>query len=45
LYQKYIEEKLALEKDIKVKLFKEYIKFNSVKDNLLKKYNCKLLES
>lgn len=45
LYQKYIEDKLALEKSIKLKLFREYIKFNSVKDNLLKKYNCNVSNS
>ena len=44
LYKKYIEEKLVAEREIKVKIFKEQIKFNWVKDQLLKKYDCKLSE-
>jgi murein DD-endopeptidase MepM/ murein hydrolase activator NlpD len=43
LYEKYITDKIALEKQVKAKLFKEQLKFNSIKDTLLQKYDCKLL--
>ncbi len=43
LYKKYIDEKLAVEKDVKVKQLKEQIKLNNTKKNLLEKYKCEFV--
>jgi len=40
LYQKYIDDKLAIERDVKIKELQEQIKLNNTKRNLLEKYNC-----
>lgn len=40
LYQKYIDDKLAIERDVKVKELQEQIKLNNTKRNLLDKYSC-----
>lgn len=40
LYQKYINDKLAVEKDVKIKELQEQIKLNNTKKKLLEKYNC-----
>lgn len=44
LYEKYIKDKIEVEKAMKFKAFKEKIKFDNVKDNLLKKYNCNYVD-
>ena len=44
LYKKYIEEKVKLERNLAVKELKEKIKFNTVKENLFKKYNCDFID-
>ena len=40
LYQKYIDDKLKIERDVKIKELQEQIKLNNTKKSLLKKYNC-----
>lgn len=40
LYRKYIDDKLAIERDVKIKELQEQIKLNNTKKNLLDKYNC-----
>lgn len=44
LYKKYIKEKLELEKTVKLKEFKEKIKFNNARNGLLKKYWCTFID-
>ncbi len=44
LYDKYIKEKLAMEKDLKVKELRERIKLNNTKKQLLEKYNCEFVD-
>jgi murein DD-endopeptidase MepM/ murein hydrolase activator NlpD len=44
LYQKYIDEKLELERDVKVKELREQIKLNNTKKKLLEKYNCEFVD-
>lgn len=39
-YSKFVNEKLELEKTLQLKVFKEKIRFNSIRDGILKKYNC-----
>lgn len=43
-YSKYINNKLAIEKRLKLKEFKEKVKFNAIKNEILKKYNCKFVD-
>ena len=43
LYEKYIDEKIEVEKSIKLRAFKEKLKFDSAKNNLLKKYDCEFV--
>jgi len=40
LYEKFVADKLAVEKNLQMQSFKEKIKFNSVRDELLNKYGC-----
>jgi len=40
LYQKYIDDKLAIERDIKINELQEQIKLNNTKRKLLERYNC-----
>jgi len=35
---------LDIEKKLQLKSFKEKIKFNAIKDEILKKYNCKFVD-
>jgi len=44
LYKKYIEEKIELEKQLKVKELQERIKFNNSKKQILDKYNCEFID-
>jgi murein DD-endopeptidase MepM/ murein hydrolase activator NlpD len=44
LYQKYIWEKLAVEKDVKLRELQERIKFNNTKKKLLEKYGCEFID-
>lgn len=44
LYQKYIKEKLEVERDIKVKELREQIKLNNTKKQLLEKYWCDFVD-
>lgn len=44
LYNKYIKEKLELERDVKVKELQQQIKLNNTKKELLKKYNCEFID-
>lgn len=44
LYDKYIEEKIEIEKDVKVKELKEQIRLNNTKKQLLQKYNCEFVD-
>lgn len=44
LYSQYIEEKLEVEKGLKVKELKEQIKLNNTKKQLLEKYNCEFVD-
>lgn len=44
LYQKYIDEKLEVERDVKIKELREQIKLNNTKKKLLEKYNCEFVD-
>ena len=44
LYKRYIEEKVEIEKQLKIKAFKEQIKFNSIKNKLLEEYGCSFVD-
>jgi len=44
LYQQYIDEKLAIEKNIKLQELKERIKLNSARDRLLQQYGCNFVD-
>jgi hypothetical protein len=35
---------MAIERKIRVKTFKEKVKFNSIRDKILKKYNCNFVD-
>lgn len=39
-YSKFVNEKLEIEKTLQMKVFQEKIRFNSIRDGILKKYNC-----
>ncbi len=43
-YKKYIENKIEVEKAVKMKAFKERVKFNMVRDDILKEYNCEFID-
>jgi murein DD-endopeptidase MepM/ murein hydrolase activator NlpD len=43
-YSKYISNKLEIEKKLQLKSFKEKIKFNAIRNEILKKYNCKFVD-
>jgi murein DD-endopeptidase MepM/ murein hydrolase activator NlpD len=43
-YQKYVYDKLEIEKNFQLKAFKEKVKFNSIRDSILKKYNCSFVD-
>lgn len=45
LYKKYIDEKLEIERDVKVKELREQIKLNNTRKNLLAKYNCDFVDT
>lgn len=40
LYRKYIDDKLEIERDVKIKELREQIKLNNTREKLLEKYNC-----
>ena len=43
-YKKYIYDKLEVEKSLQLKSFKEKIKFNAIRNDILEKYNCKFVD-
>jgi len=43
LYRKYIDEKLEVERDVKIKELREQIKLNNTREKLLEKYNCEFV--
>ena len=43
LYEKYISDKIKIEKNLQLKIFKEKLKFKNVKNKLLENYNCKFI--
>ena len=43
-YSKYINDKLKIEKKLQLKSFKEKIRFNTLKKEILKKYNCEFVD-
>ncbi len=44
LYQKYIAEKLTIEKNIKMNELKEQMKLNNAREQLLEKYGCDFVD-
>ncbi len=44
LYQKYINDKIEIEKSLKIKELQEMIKFNDTKKQLLEKYGCEFID-
>ncbi len=44
LYQKFISNKIKVEKNLRLKELQEKIKFNNVKKKLLSKYNCEFVD-
>lgn len=44
LYQKYIAEKIELERNLKLKELQETIKFNNTKKKILDKYDCDFID-
>ncbi len=44
LYQKYIADKLEIERDVKVKEMRERIRINNSRKELLTKYNCEFID-
>ncbi|MCH2188961.1 peptidoglycan DD-metalloendopeptidase family protein [Candidatus Gracilibacteria bacterium] len=44
LYQRYIDDKVEIEKQLKVKAFQEQLKLNSIRRKLLEKYNCDFVD-
>ena len=44
LYQDFIEDKIEVEKNLRIKEFQEQIKFNTLKNELLKKYGCEFVD-
>ncbi len=43
-YSEYVSNKLKVEKKLQLKAFKEKVKFNSIRNKILKKYNCKFVD-
>ena len=43
-YSKYIKDKLKIERKLQLKSFKEKIRFNALRNDILKKYNCKFVD-
>jgi len=43
-YKKYIENKIEIEKAVKLEAFKQRVKFNMVRDDILKEYNCEFVD-
>jgi murein DD-endopeptidase MepM/ murein hydrolase activator NlpD len=43
-YQKYVYDKLQIERSVQIKAFKEKIKFNGIRDDILEKYNCEFVD-
>jgi hypothetical protein len=43
-YERYLEQKLRLENEIKVKTIKEQIKLNTTRNRILEKYNCSYID-
>jgi murein DD-endopeptidase MepM/ murein hydrolase activator NlpD len=43
-YEKFVNDKLKEEKTLQLKWFKEKLKFNSIRDNILKNHNCEYID-
>ena len=43
-YQKYVYNKLEVEKNLLLKSYKEKVKFNNIRDEILDKYNCEFVD-
>ncbi len=43
-YKKFISDKIQVEKNLQVKIFKEKLKFNIIRNNILKKHNCEFVD-
>lgn len=43
-YERYLEDKLKMENELKLKTIKEQIKVNLTRDNILWKYNCEYMD-
>lgn len=43
-YKKFVYDKLEIEKTLQLKALREKIKFNSIRNNILKKYNCEFVD-
>jgi hypothetical protein len=44
LYERYINEKVSLERKLRLKSLKTSIKFNTIKERLLGKYGCDFVD-
>ena len=44
LYQKYIQDNLEIQHNLKVKELQERIKFNNTREKILEKYNCEFVD-
>ncbi|MCP4522748.1 MAG: peptidoglycan DD-metalloendopeptidase family protein [Candidatus Gracilibacteria bacterium] len=45
LYEKFIKNKLDVEKKVKLQAFKEKVRFQKIQKDLLKKYNCTFVDA
>jgi len=43
-YEKYVYDKLEIEKKLKLKEFTQKVKFNRIRNDILEKYNCKFVD-
>ncbi len=43
-YEKFVKDKMDLEKKLQLEKFKQKIKFNAIKDQMLQKYNCQYVD-
>jgi len=43
-YEDFVNKKMKAEKKIQLRTFKEKVRFNTIRDNILKKYGCKFID-
>lgn len=43
-YEKYMDDKIKTENNLKIKALKENLKFKSIRNNILEKYNCEYVD-